>query len=179
MALILGIDPGSRKTGYGVIAQEGRVLRYLASGVIRPPLGDDLCGRLGVLFDGMRQILMQYQPDECAIEKVFMAKNAASALVLGQARGALLAALADARLPVAEYETRKVKQAVTGQGNADKVQVQQMVQSLLRLSGSPQEDAADALAVALCHAQTRCYIAATGLGVDRFRRGRLSSGVAP
>ncbi len=172
MTLILGIDPGSRKTGYGLIQQQGQRLNYCASGVIRPPVDAPLSERLKVIYDGISQIISQYSPAQFAIEQIFMAKNAASALKLGQARGVALLAAACAGLSVHEYEARKVKQAVVGTGAADKTQVQHMVKSLLKLAASPQEDAADALAVAICHANSFHLSAQVNL-TGRFSRGRM------
>lgn len=171
MAIILGIDPGSRVTGYGVIRQVGRQLSYLGSGCIRTKV-DDLPSRLKLIYAGVTEIITQFQPDYFAIEQVFMAKNAASALKLGQARGAAIVAAATQNLPVAEYEARKVKQSVVGNGAADKIQVQHMVKTLLRLPAAPQEDAADALAVALCHANTQQHLIRMA-GSSSFRRGRI------
>jgi crossover junction endodeoxyribonuclease RuvC len=171
MALILGIDPGSRKTGFGLIDINGGRAVYVTSGVIRvPEVG--LPERLKVIFDSITQLTSQYAPDQLAIEQVFMAKNASSALKLGQARGAAITAAVAAGLPVFEYEARKVKQSVVGQGGADKSQVQHMVKVLLRLPATPQEDAADALAVALCHANTQAQMVKLA-GARSFRRGRV------
>lgn len=172
MALILGIDPGSRKTGYGIINYLNGKPHYLSSGVIRMGAELSLADRLKVIFDSVVEIIEQFQPQEFAIEQVFMATNASSALKLGQARGAAIVAACYHNLPVSEYEARKVKQAVVGNGAADKLQVQHMVKSLLKLSGVPQEDAADALAVAICHANTQHYLLRTS-GARQFRRGRL------
>ena len=175
MALILGIDPGSRKTGYGIIQFVAGQSAYVTSGVIRMGAELTLAERLKVIFDSVCEIIESYQPQEFAIEQVFMANNASSALKLGQARGAAIVAACHHDLPVAEYEARKVKQAVVGTGAADKLQVQHMVKSLLRLSGTPQEDAADALAIALCHANTQQYLVRTAKSktTHKFRRGRL------
>jgi crossover junction endodeoxyribonuclease RuvC len=171
MAVILGIDPGSRRTGFGVIRLTGAQTDYISSGVIRIP-ETALPERLKVIFDGISEIINRYQPEEVAIENVFMAKSAGSALKLGQARGAAIVAAVSRGLPVAEYEARKVKQSVVGTGAATKIQVQHMVRTLLNLPGDPQEDAADALAVALCHAHTqKSLISAASAG--KFRRGRL------
>lgn len=171
MAVILGIDPGSRRTGFGVIRLAGTRADYISSGVIRIP-DTALPERLKVIFDGISEIISRYQPEEVAIENVFMAKSAGSALKLGQARGAAIVAAVSRGLPVAEYEARKVKQSVVGTGAATKIQVQHMVRTLLNLPGDPQEDAADALAVALCHAHTqKSLISAASAG--KFRRGRL------
>ena len=151
--IILGIDPGSRLTGYGLIKKVGSKVDYLASGCIR--LSDaGIPERLQQIHSGVSQIISQYCPDEFAIEQVFMAKNPDSALKLGQARGAAIVAATNQSLPVSEYSARQIKQSVVGKGNADKHQVQQMVCHLLSLTKSPQADAADALAVALCHLHT-------------------------
>tara|TARA_B100000989_G_scaffold297827_1_gene284853 strand:- start:4548 stop:5045 length:498 start_codon:yes stop_codon:yes gene_type:complete len=154
MAIILGIDPGSRITGYGVIQLDGNRHLYVTSGCIKVT-GDDLDQRLHQVFTGIAEVVHTYQPMEAAIEQVFMHQNPNSALKLGQARGAAIVAAANAGMSVAEYSARQVKQAVVGYGAAKKDQVQHMVKTLLNLSGTPQVDAADALAVALCHAQSR------------------------
>lgn len=172
MALILGIDPGSRKTGYGIISHVSGVSQYVASGVIRMQETLALPERLKIIFDGVCEIIETYNPNEMAIEQVFMAKNASSALKLGQARGAAIVAGVSHNLPVGEYEARKVKQSVVGNGAADKLQVQHMVKTLLKLSQSPQEDAADALAVALCHANTQQHLIRLAHS-RQFRRGRI------
>ncbi len=148
--IILGIDPGSRTTGYGVIAVEKRKNYYLASGCIRLHSKDWL-EKCHTLYDALQGIIQTHQPTEAAIERIFMHINPASALKLGQARGAAITALAYHRVTLSEYTARQVKQAVVGYGAAQKRQVQQMVQVLLALSGMPQVDASDALAVALCH----------------------------
>lgn len=153
MAIILGIDPGSRVTGYGVIRQEGRSLEYLGSGAIRT-VADDLPTRLKRIYAGVTEIITQFQPDMFAIEQVFMAKNADSALKLGQARGTAIVAAANNDLPVFEYAARLVKQTVVGTGAAEKEQVQEMVTRILHLSAKPQADAADALAIAITHAHS-------------------------
>lgn len=166
MAVILGIDPGSRITGYGVIRIEGARLSYLGSGCIRAASlskstqaeGEpSMAERLNIIFNGVQELLTQFQPDEFAIEQVFMAKNPNSALKLGQARGVAMVAAAQHNLAVAEYSARQIKQAVVGTGAADKSQVQHMVMQLLKLPGRPQEDAADALAAAICHAHSRRF----------------------
>ncbi|GGY65900.1 crossover junction endodeoxyribonuclease RuvC [Cellvibrio zantedeschiae] len=171
MALILGIDPGSRKTGFGIINANGNKTEYVTSGVIRIP-EVELSERLKIIFNSITQIINQYCPQEMAIEQVFMAKNAASALKLGQARGAAIVAAVALDMPVSEYEARKVKQSVVGNGAADKLQVQHMVKTLLRLPAVPQEDAADALAVALCHANSSQHLIKLAGSVS-FRRGRV------
>lgn len=163
MAIILGVDPGSRITGYGLVRVEGRRLEYLDSGCIR--LGEKpLAERLQVIFHSLATLIDQYRPDEFAIEQVFMARNPDSALKLGQARGAAIVSAANSGLPVHEYSARQVKQAVVGKGGADKSQVQHMVQALLGLSRKPQADAADALAIALCHAHMNQSVARFGAG---------------
>lgn len=153
MAIILGIDPGSRITGYGVIRQTGRQLEYLGSGAIRTA-AEDLPTRLKRIYAGVSEIITQFQPEMFAIEQVFMAKNADSALKLGQARGTAIVAAVNHDLPVFEYAARLVKQTVVGIGSADKTQVQEMVTRILHLSAKPQADAADALAIAITHAHS-------------------------
>lgn len=150
MEIILGIDPGSRTTGYGVISVKNRKLTYLDSGCIRTPEGG-LPARLLEIFNGVCQLMETYQPNEVAIEQVFMHENASSALKLGHARGAAMVACASHRVGVYEYTPREVKLAVVGYGAAQKEQVKQMVMRLLSLSKPPQTDAADALAIAICH----------------------------
>ncbi|VUD52782.1 Crossover junction endodeoxyribonuclease RuvC [Thalassocella blandensis] len=172
MPIILGIDPGSRKTGFGVISSVSGKVEYIASGVIRMDNAHSLAERLKTIFSSVSDIINLHMPQEFAIENVFMAKSAGSALKLGQARGAAIVAAVHHDLPVSEYEARKVKQSVVGTGAADKLQVQHMVKSLLSLSMSPQEDAADALAVALCHANTQQHLIRTA-SARHFRRGRL------
>ncbi|MGQ9427285.1 crossover junction endodeoxyribonuclease RuvC [Gilvimarinus sp. F26214L] len=171
MSLILGIDPGSRKTGFGIINSVGSRAQYVTSGVIRIP-EVALAERLRLIFDSINEIIHEYCPQEMAIEQVFMAKSASSALKLGQARGAAIVAAASQDLPVSEYEARKIKQSVVGTGSADKLQVQHMVKHLLKLPGTPQEDAADALAVALCHANTQQHLIKFA-HARSFRRGRI------
>ncbi len=168
----MGIDPGSRVTGYGVIRQVGRQLTYLGSGCIRtntPALPE----RLRLIYAGVSEIITQFSPDYFAIEQVFMAKNADSALKLGQARGAAIVAAVNQTLPVFEYAARQVKQTVTGTGAADKAQVQHMVRTLLKLPANPQADAADALAIAITH----CHISQNALSISDkalvLTRGRL------
>ena len=153
MAIIMGIDPGSRITGFGVIESEGGELSYLDSGCIRM---DDrpLSLRLGQIYQGISEVIAEWHPDYVAVEEVFMSNNAASALKLGQARGAAVVAAVNSGIPVYEYTARQIKKSVVGYGNAEKFQVQEMVVRTLRLSGCPQPDAADALAGAICHATT-------------------------
>ena len=150
---ILGVDPGSRLTGVAVIEVNGDRIRSLHHGVIKAGNGD-FPQRLGIIFSGLQQLIEQYRPDEAAIETVFVAHNAASAIKLGQARGAAVCAAISCNVPVAEYSPRSVKQAIVGRGGADKTQVQHMVGILLGIAGPIQNDAADALAVALCHQHT-------------------------
>jgi crossover junction endodeoxyribonuclease RuvC len=154
MTRILGIDPGSRVTGYGIIDQAGQQISYVASGCIRTS-GDALAERLGIIFAGVNTIIQQYLPDEMAIERVFMNKNADSALKLGQARGAAICASVHREVPVDEYAAREIKQAVVGNGGATKEQVQHMICVLLSLQKTPPSDAADALGVAVCHGHQR------------------------
>lgn len=151
MVTILGVDPGLRITGYGVIKSIRGKHQYLTSGRIITQ-GKELTARLGQIFAGISQVIEEFQPTQVAIEQVFVKDNMATALKLGQARGAALAAVAVHHLPAAEYTPRRIKQSVVGYGAADKNQVQYMVQCLLQLTGLPAIDAADALAAALCHA---------------------------
>ncbi|WP_217126944.1 crossover junction endodeoxyribonuclease RuvC [Hydrogenophilus thiooxidans] len=173
----LGVDPGLRRTGYGVIRCDGAALKHLAHGVITAPSAAPLPTRLAALFDGLTALITEYAPDAIAVEQVFVNTNAQATLLLGQARGALLAAATRSGAPVAEYTALQVKQAVVGYGKAQKGQVQEMVRRLLALAEPPPPDAADALACAICHAhQSRHPLAATALahipGVTR-RKGRL------
>lgn len=168
--LILGIDPGSRITGFGVINSVGSKNEYVASGCIRIK-GDELPERLQQVYEGVTEVINRYCPQEMAIESVFMARNADSALKLGQARGVAIVAGTNQDLPVHEYAARKVKQSVVGKGSADKTQVQHMVAHILKLPGLPQVDAADALAIALCHAHTRASLVQMA-GARRNRNGR-------
>ncbi|WP_026374487.1 crossover junction endodeoxyribonuclease RuvC [Aestuariibacter salexigens] len=172
MAIILGIDPGSRFTGYGVIRQQGNQFTYLGSGCIRVT-GDDLAGKLKLVFDGVNAIIDEFKPTRFAIEQVFMARNPDSALKLGQARGAAIVAATQHNLPVAEYSARQIKQSVVGKGAADKTQVQHMVTYLLKLPATPQADAADALAVALCHGHTEQSLVRMAGQARKTVRGRL------
>ncbi len=161
---ILGIDPGSRVTGFGVIDVAGGRLAYVASGCIRSPAGG-LAERLQAIHEGVAALVDEYRPGEAVIENVFMQRNAAAALKLGQARGAALCALAGRGLAVHEYTPAQVKQAVVGRGRAEKAQVQHMVQALLALAGRPPADAADALACAICHAHRGHTFAVLTAGV--------------
>ena len=167
----MGVDPGSRITGYGIVRAEGRVIEYIDSGCIR--VGEKpMAERLQTIFHSLATLIGEYRPEEFAIEQVFMARNPDSALKLGQARGAAIVAAANSGLPVHEYSARQVKQAVVGRGGAEKVQVAEMVKYLLGLEKRPQEDAADALAIALCHAHTRVSLARMG-GATSVRRRRI------
>lgn len=172
MAIILGIDPGSRITGYGVIKQVGSKYEYLGSGCIRLQ-SKALPERLQQIHTGVTQIIQQFNPSLFAIEQVFMARNPDSALKLGQARGAAIVAATNQNLPVAEYSARQIKQAVVGKGSADKTQVQHMVTHLLKLPATPQADAADALAVALCHSHTQQSLIKMAGQASKTVRGRL------
>jgi len=173
MTLIIGIDPGSRVTGYGVIAVAGSRQRYMASGCIKTAHKSELPQRLEEIFSGVSQVLEEYPPDELAIERVFVGKSAESALKLGHARGVAMLAATLKGIPIFEYEARKIKQAVVGNGAASKNQVQYMVKKLLGLPGYPQKDAADALAIALTHINTQFIIERMGGCPRTFRRGRL------
>ncbi len=177
---ILGIDPGLRTTGFGVLDAEGPQLRYVASGVIQTTSASqgDLPARLKLLFDGIRELAACYRPDAAAVEIVFVNVNPQATLLLGQARGACLTALVSCELPVAEYTALQMKQAVAGHGKAAKAQVQAMVQRLLQLPGVPRPDAADALGLAITHAHAGRVVErlqAAGLArttASMYRRGR-------
>jgi crossover junction endodeoxyribonuclease RuvC len=153
--LVLGIDPGLQRTGWGIIACTGARISWVGHGVVAPPTQMPLADRLSFLVDGLSDILSTYSPSEAAVEEVFMAKNAQSALLLGHARGATLAILAQRRVSVSEYATRRIKKALVGTGSAEKDQVAFMVRRLLPQSGSVSADAADALAAAICHSAER------------------------
>ena len=167
---ILGIDPGSRITGYGVIETDGRSVKYLDSGCIRTRQ-DAMPDRLRIIFDSVRTLVITHRPDVLAIESVFMHRNAGSALKLGHARSAAICACVIDDITVGEYSPREIKLAIVGKGSAAKEQVQHMVTHLLNLNDTPQEDAADALAVALCHSHTR--LGAGALSGYRNKGGRL------
>lgn len=178
---ILGIDPGLRTTGFGVIDVAGHQLSYVASGTISTThlAQGELPARLKVLFDGIREVVARYQPQSAAVEIVFVNVNPQSTLLLGQARGACVTALVTADLPVAEYTALQMKKAVAGHGQAAKAQVQEMVKRLLDLPGLPGSDAADALGIAITHAQVgrtleRLAEAATlsHSTTGRYRQGR-------
>lgn len=155
MTIILGIDPGSRITGYGLIKEKNRSLEYLDSGCIRTCAEAELSHKLLQIYDGICELMDQYSPTEVAIEQVFMHQNPNSALKLGHARGVAMVAAASHRVRVSEYSARAIKQAVVGYGAAEKAQVSHMVVHLLMLNNAPQKDAADALAVAICHSHMR------------------------
>ena len=166
---ILGIDPGLRTTGFGVLDVEGVRLRYVASGVIQTSAvaQGDLPARLKVLFDGIGELKARYQPNVAVVEIVFVNVNPQATLLLGQARGACVTALVAGDLPVAEYTALQMKQAVAGHGKAAKAQVQAMVQRLLQLPAVPRPDAADALGLAITHAhagRTVALLQAAGAG---------------
>jgi crossover junction endodeoxyribonuclease RuvC len=171
MTTILGIDPGSRTTGYGVIRLEGRRPVYVECGCLQVA-EDELPERLRRIFEGISAVVANHRPDEVAIEKVFMSRNADSALKLGQARGAAIVAAANLGVPVHEYSPNQVKLAIVGRGHAEKGQIQHMVKMLLALSVVPAADAADALAIAMCHAHMQQGIKAIA-GVRSVRGGRL------
>lgn len=169
---ILGIDPGLAVTGYGVLERSGARLTYVASGRIRTPAGG-IAQRLGAVLEGLNEVIARSRPDQVALEKVFVNVNPQSTLALGQARGAAICAAVMNGLPVAEYTALQVKQAVVGNGHADKRQVQAMVRRLLGLAGDPSADAADALACAICHAHGGQGLGAVATAGFRMRRGRL------
>ncbi|GGY10038.1 crossover junction endodeoxyribonuclease RuvC [Paludibacterium paludis] len=172
---ILGIDPGSRMTGFGVVDVVGQQRLYVASGCIRTPDGAALAERIRVIVTGLFEVVDTYRPDETAVEQVFVNVNPAATLMLGQARGAVVSALVMKDLPVAEYTALQVKQSVVGHGKAPKEQVQAMIVRLLSLSGTPQADAADALAVALTHANhSHAALAAFTRQGLRIKGGRLA-----
>lgn len=150
---ILGIDPGSRKTGFGLILKQSNHLSYVDSGVIDTTAANNLFERLKIIFQGVDQIICHHQPKVMIIENVFVSKNANSAMKLGQARGAAISAGVHNNLPIFEYSAKEIKQSVSGRGNAAKEQVQHMVTALLNLPGVPSSDAADALACAICYVQ--------------------------
>jgi len=166
VSVIIGIDPGSRTTGYGIVRLERHRVSHLEDGCIR--LGElPLAERLVTLFEALAAIIARQQPTAAAIEQVFMNRNADSALKLGHARGVAMLSVARAGLPVNEYAATLVKQTVVGRGHADKVQVQHMVRALLGLDHVPPPDAADALAVAICHAHQSTGLARLGLAGGR------------
>jgi crossover junction endodeoxyribonuclease RuvC len=178
---ILGIDPGLRVTGFGVIDTDGHRLDYVASGTIRTATADtgDLPGRLKLIFEGVGEVCERYRPRCAAVEIVFVNVNPQSTLLLGQARGAALAALVSRDLPVHEFTALQMKKAVVGHGQARKEQIQAMVARLLALPGLPGKDAADALGLAVCQAHAGGSLAQMGRATTltrrthaQFRRGR-------
>jgi len=169
---IMGIDPGLRVTGFGIVEKKGSILTYIGSGCIRTVPGP-LALRLKTILEGLAEIISYYQPMQVAIEKVFVNVNPQSTLLLGQARGAALCAAVLKDLPVSEYTALQVKQAVVGNGHAQKEQVQAMVKRLLQLTGSPGADASDALACAICHAHGGQGLGKLATAGYRVRRGRL------
>jgi crossover junction endodeoxyribonuclease RuvC len=171
---ILGIDPGSLVTGYGVVERSGADVRHVAHGTLRPPRAATLAARLAAVHEGIRQVIAAHRPDRVVVEQVFVASNARAALVLGQARGVALAAAAAAGLAVEELSPQEVKRAVAGHGAAPKAQVQRMVQRLLALRSAPAQDAADALAAALCRAHQGALVGLRPRPARR-RRARASS----
>lgn len=154
---VLGVDPGSRATGYAVVDDDGDPATLLDLGVIRTSSDASLAVRLRQIHDVLREVVDEHDPDEAAVEEVFFAANVRSALILGHARGAALLAVGDG-IEVYEYSARKVKKAVVGYGQADKKQVVHMMKTLFHLQEEPPEDAADALALALCHLQSRRFL---------------------
>lgn len=170
--IILGIDPGLRTTGFGVIEVQGNRFAYIASGTVSSSSADSLPFRLKSLFDGVAEVIQTYQPDCAAIEKVFVNANPQSTLLLGQARGAVMTAMVKDSLPVAEYTALQLKQAVVGYGRASKEQMQEMVKRLLNLPVAPGTDAADALGMAICHAHSlQVTVALDGVFTPSARRG--------
>lgn len=173
MIRILGIDPGSHLTGYGIIESQGNRLVCVASGCLRIKAAD-LAGRLQQVYVGLDSLISEFVPHEVAIESVFVYRNVDSALKLGQARGAAITAVAMRGVPVIEYTPSEIKKAVVGKGNATKIQVQHMTKALLSLQGKQQADAADALAIAICHAHSRGAMRQSGrLAMGRGGRWRL------
>ena len=171
---ILGIDPGLRVTGFGVIEKAGARLTYVASGCIRTDGEASLPERLGTIHAGVRELVAQYRPDQSVIEIVFVNVNPQSTLLLGQARGAAITGLVAGGLEVAEYTALQIKQAVVGNGKAAKEQVQHMVRRLLALPADPKADAADALACAIAHAHGGQGLGALATCGLRVRNGRLT-----
>lgn len=171
--IIIGIDPGSVITGFGIIDNQVNKMSYVHSGSIRVK-GDSLPQRLGDIFSRVADVIQQYQPQQMGIENVFMARNPDSALKLGQARGAAICAAHQAGIEIAEYAAREVKQALVGKGAASKDQVQQMVKRLLGLQQALQADEADGLAIAICHAQFYASQQKTGIDPRLLKRRRSS-----
>ena len=159
MTLVLGIDPGTATTGYGLVRdREDGSLESLSYGTIQTPAGVAAHQRLSMLFHQLNELLLLHRPDCSAVEKLFFQRNVTTAIAVGQARGVLLLSLAQRDIPVFEYTPNEVKQSVTGYGAADKKQVQEMIRTILHLKEIPKpDDAADALAIALCHLHSRGY----------------------
>jgi len=170
---ILGVDPGLRITGFGLIEKTGNKLSYLSSGCIKTDSKASLPTRLGTIYAGLRELVATHRPDQAVVEIIFVNVNPQSTLLLGQARGAAITALVAGGLEVAEYTALQVKQAVVGNGHADKIQVQHMVRRLLALPGDPSPDAADALACAIAHAHGGQGLGALSTQGLRVRNGRL------
>ncbi len=148
---IIGLDPGLRNTGWGIIEVDGNCIQYVDHGVIKPSINKSLPERLTQLYSNLTELIATHRPDEAAVEEIFVNKNAASALKLGEARGVVLVAPANAQIPISEYSANHIKKSVVGNGHADKAQVIAMVKHLLPMCGELTHDAADALAVAICH----------------------------
>jgi crossover junction endodeoxyribonuclease RuvC len=175
---ILGIDPGLRVTGFGVIEKTGEKIQYIASGTIKTASGktvdrEELPARLKIILDGLFEVIDTYNPEQVVVEKVFVNVNPQSTLLLGQARGAAISAAVIRQLSVAEYTALQVKQAVVGNGHAKKEQVQEMVKRLLNLPATPSPDSADALACAICHAHGGQGLGKLATAGFRVRGGRL------
>jgi crossover junction endodeoxyribonuclease RuvC len=168
---ILGIDPGSLATGYGVVDSEGGSLTHVASGTVRPRRSGSAAARLNEVYSAIDRVIRDHAPDVAVVEQVFVAQSARSALVLGQARGAALAAIGARGVAVNEYAATRIKRAVTGNGRAGKRQVQTMIRRLLTLQHSPAQDACDALAAAICHVHSHRLVS---LGAAPRRRRRFS-----
>jgi crossover junction endodeoxyribonuclease RuvC len=169
--IILGIDPGSRITGFGLVDNQPNRIGYIASGHIKV-IGDSLPQRLGYIFAAVDEVIKEHHPQQMGIENVFMSRNADSALKLGQARGAAICAAHQAGLEIAEYAPREIKQAIVGTGAATKDQVQQMIKRLLGISQDLQADEADGLAIAVCHAQFYASKLKTGIDPGLLKRRR-------
>jgi crossover junction endodeoxyribonuclease RuvC len=173
---ILGIDPGTRQTGFGIIQEEGRSLRFVDCGVIRTSSKGPLSRRLHQIYHELRAVIERYRPDTLSLENIFVARNVSSALKLGHARGASILAAVNHDVEVFEYSPAEVKKNIAGSGRADKQQVQQMVQRLLALPELPTpEDASDALALAICHSFCRVMQARLGTAAPPRARGRRSN----
>ena len=176
--IILGIDPGLRMTGFGVVEKSGDKILYLGSGVIKTVSAkekarDSLPERIQIILEGLFEVIHQYKPKQVAIEKVFVNVNPQSTLLLGQARGAAISAAVIKKLPVYEYTALQVKKSVVGSGHAKKEQVQEMVKRLLKLPELPQADSADALACAMCHAHAYNQLQSMDALSCRMKKGRL------